>query len=85
MTLRATTTRERFDSAHATTHCRSAAATVRVANRVNIFVVSRRNRTNSAVDAAQRQGLTLVHLSAQPEPFLTQIHPEYPLILLHTP
>jgi RecA/RadA recombinase len=28
-----------------------------------------------------RQGLTLVHFSAQPGPFLTQNHPEHPLSL----
>jgi hypothetical protein len=27
---------------------------------------------------AANQGLTLVHFSAQPEPFLTQIHPVHP-------
>jgi len=32
-----------------------------------------------------RQGLTLVHFSAQPDPFLTQNTPEHPLILLYTP
>jgi hypothetical protein len=30
---------------------------------------------------AARQGLTLVHFSAQPEPFLTQNNPYYPLTL----
>ena len=31
------------------------------------------------------QGLTLVHFSAQPEPFLTQIYPKHPRRPLNSP
>jgi hypothetical protein len=40
----------------------------------------------AAAAAAVAQGLTLVHFSAQPEPFLTQkIHTEHPLKSHYTP
>jgi hypothetical protein len=37
-------------------------------------------RYSGVVVEGRRQGLTLVHLSAQPQPFLTQMHPKCPLI-----
>jgi len=39
----------------------------------------------SAPSGSLKQGLTLVHFSAQPEPFLTQNTPEYPLTPLENP
>ena len=38
-----------------------------------------------AAMSAMGQGLTLVHFSAQLEPFLTQIHPVHPLLPDNTP
>ena len=51
-------------------------------HRVNLHRLTLRGSLAVMRNAAIRQGLTLVHFSAQPEPFLTQ---NIPLILVNTP